>query len=1005
MATRFNQDSQAYKQREYKNGVNPNDTNASASQGLSQSTPSKSTSDTSKVPQTLQKIQSKPNVASHKKSVLEWFCQLPIGNKQLIALVAAQLISIVGLSVGARWLITTGLRSQLLNQASSEVTATESNINLKVNQTGLGFLSQSKNPAIVEAAQFYDRNRTLRPALRDQIKQTLQNEITTRNIEYATLVGRDFRIIANANTNRQGETFNPSNLVRQVFTSSKQIKANTIVSSAELARESPLPPGANYQDALIRYTLTPVYDPPTKNVIAVLISGDVVNRKLPIMAGILKDFGGGFSGIYLHKPTGEFVLTTSLDQGNAADLEQATPYVGLSDSSLLAAAASAPDGQVVTRRMTVGTQTYTMAAKAVPNLIVEGESGPTPVFSGSPVTILVRGTPETTLNNLLRQSLWQEGLVLLLALLVTSIWILILRRTITKPIQQLKQATQGFTEGDRSLRAKVFYPDEVGELAVSVNKMADSILTSEATLSEHASRQEAETKRTQQFTDATLQIRRSLNLEDIPKTAVKEVRKILKADRVVIYRFDSSWKGMIAAESVGSGWTQALEREIDDPCFRESYVEQYRDGRVRAIDNIYQAGLKDCHIKELEQFEVKANLVAPILKDNQLLGLLIAHQCSKPRVWQQSEIDLFMQLATQIGIALEQANLLEKIRVISQEQRQQKEALQHQLINLLNDVEEASRGNLTVRAEVTAGEIGTVADFFNAIIESLRQIVTSVKKTAAQVNVSVGKNEGAMRQLADTALNQAEEITRTLDSVEQMTLSIQAVADNARSAAIVASTAFTTVEAGGAAMDLTVQSILNLRSTVAETANKVRRLGESSQQISQVVSLINQIALQTNVLAINASIEAARAGEEGRGFAVVAEEIGQLAVQSGAATREIEPIVENIQRETSEVVKAMELGNTQVIEGTHLVEQTKKSLEQILDVSRQIDQLVQSISTATVSQARTSQAVTSLMKDIAKVSEHTSDSSRQISSSLQQTVEIAQQLQVSVDKFKVGAEN
>lgn len=349
MATRFNQDSQAYKPRQHKNGVNPNGANASSSH-LPQSASSKLTSDTSKVPpqntspQPLQKIQSSPSVTSlqKRKSVSEWFCQLPIGNKQLIALIAAQLISIVGLSVGARWLITTGLRTQLLNQASSEVTATESNINLKVNQTGLGFLSQSKNPAIVEAASLYAQSQTLPPALQNQIKQTLQNEINTRNIEYATLVGRDFRIIVNANANRRGETFNPSNLVRQVFTSSKQIKANTIVSSNELARESPLPPGSNYQDALIRYTLTPVYDPPTKNVIAVLISGDVVNRKLPIMAGILKDFGGGFSGIYLHKPTGEFVLTTSLDQGNAADLKQATPYVGLSDSSLLAAAVAAP---------------------------------------------------------------------------------------------------------------------------------------------------------------------------------------------------------------------------------------------------------------------------------------------------------------------------------------------------------------------------------------------------------------------------------------------------------------------------------------------------------------------------------------------------------------------------------------------------------------------------------------------------------------------------------------
>jgi methyl-accepting chemotaxis protein len=191
---------------------------------------------------------------------------------------------------------------------------------------------------------------------------------------------------------------------------------------------------------------------------------------------------------------------------------------------------------------------------------------------------------------------------------------------------------------------------------------------------------------------------------------------------------------------------------------------------------------------------------------------------------------------------------------------------------------------------------------------------------------------------------------------------------------------------------------------VAETAKKVKRLGESSQQISKVVSLINQIALQTNLLAINAGIEAARAGEEGQGFAVVAEEVGELAARSAAATKEIEQIVENIQQETASVVEAMELGTTQVVEGTHLVEDAKQSLSQILEVSRQIDALVQSISSATVSQVETSQTITELMKDIAKVSERTSDSTRRVAGSLQQTVEIAQELQASVGTFKVGTE-
>jgi twitching motility protein PilJ len=203
-------------------------------------------------------------------------------------------------------------------------------------------------------------------------------------------------------------------------------------------------------------------------------------------------------------------------------------------------------------------------------------------------------------------------------------------------------------------------------------------------------------------------------------------------------------------------------------------------------------------------------------------------------------------------------------------------------------------------------------------------------------------------------------------------------------------------------MDLTVQNILSLRETVGETAKKVKRLGESSQQISRVVSIINQIATQTNLLAINAGIEAARAGEEGEGFGVVAEEIGELAIRSAVATQEIEQIVENIQRETSEVVKAMEVGTTQVVEGTIIVEEAKQSLSQILDVSRQIDSLIQSISTATVSQVETSQTVSRLMQDISSVSQRSSDSSRLVAQSLKQTVEISHQLQKAVGTFKVS---
>jgi twitching motility protein PilJ len=361
-------------------------------------------------------------------------------------------------------------------------------------------------------------------------------------------------------------------------------------------------------------------------------------------------------------------------------------------------------------------------------------------------------------------------------------------------------------------------------------------------------------------------------------------------------------------------------------------------------------------------------------------------------------------LSKQDGSLQELEQARQQAEIFARQQQEKNENLQKELMELLGDVEGAASGDLTVRSQINEGEIGIVADFFNSIIESLRGIVSQVKQVATQVNTSIGDNQGAIVQLAEEALQQAEKIAKTLISVEKMTISIQEVANNAQTAAQVTQIASTKAETGGASMERTVISILQLRQTIDETAEKVKSLGDASQQISRVISLINQIAMQTNLLAINASIEAARAGEEGKGFAVVAEEVGELAAQSAQATKEVEKILAKIQKETAQVVEAMAIGKTQVVEGTRLAEDTKQSLEQIVEISRQIDRLVQSISGATVSQAETSQAVTQLMEQIARVSEHTSTASRKVSSSLEATVAIAQQLQASVDTFKTGDE-
>lgn len=339
----------------------------------------------------------------------------------------------------------------------------------------------------------------------------------------------------------------------------------------------------------------------------------------------------------------------------------------------------------------------------------------------------------------------------------------------------------------------------------------------------------------------------------------------------------------------------------------------------------------------------------------------------------------------------------------AEEQEQAKEDLQRQVIRLLDDVEGAARGDLTVQAEVTADVLGAVADSFNLTIQNLREIVQQVKDAARKVTKGSNDSESFARALSSDALRQAEELAVTLNSVQVMTDSIQRVAEAAREAEDVAHSASSTALKGGEAVERTVAGILQIRETVAETTRKVKRLAESSQEISKIVAVISQIASRTNLLALNASIEAARAGEAGRGFAIVADEVRQLADRAAKALKEIEQIVLQIQSETSSVMTAMEEGTQQVIDGTKRAEQAKRSLEDIIQVSNRIDALVRSIKADTVEQTETSRAVAQVMQSVELTAQETSQEAQRVSSALQNLVGVARDLLTSVERFRVEA--
>lgn len=363
--------------------------------------------------------------------------------------------------------------------------------------------------------------------------------------------------------------------------------------------------------------------------------------------------------------------------------------------------------------------------------------------------------------------------------------------------------------------------------------------------------------------------------------------------------------------------------------------------------------------------------------------------------------DEFGQMATSFNLMANKiATVTSDAQRRIEERERAREDLERQVIHLLDDVEGAARGDLTVRAEVTANVLGAIADAFNLTIENLREIVRQVKEAAQQVHQGSTDSELFARNQSSDALRMAEELAVTLNSVQMLTESIQRVADSAREAETVARSSSVTALRGGEAVEHTVEGILQIRETVSETTRKVKRLAEASQEISKIVALISNISTRTNMLALNASIHAARAGEAGRGFAIVADEVRQLADRSAKSLKDIEQIVLQIQTETSQVMTSMEEGLQLVFNVTERAEQAKGALDDIIQVSNRIDALVRSITADTVEQRENSRAVAQVMQSVELTAQETSQESQRVAGSLQNLVGIARDLLASVERFR-----
>jgi twitching motility protein PilJ len=328
------------------------------------------------------------------------------------------------------------------------------------------------------------------------------------------------------------------------------------------------------------------------------------------------------------------------------------------------------------------------------------------------------------------------------------------------------------------------------------------------------------------------------------------------------------------------------------------------------------------------------------------------------------------------------------------------ESLQRSVTEFLSTVSQIARGDLTLRGKVTNDALGNVVDSVNYMLDNMTKVLERIRKNALDVAGNANEILISAEQMASGATQQDQEITNTSSAVEELTVSMKQVSNNAEASAEAARRALDAAEQGNRAVRDTLEGMQRIRASVQATAKKIKSLGDRSLEISEIINVINDITEQTNLLALNAAIEAARAGEAGRGFAVVADEVRKLAEHSRTATKDIAALIKAIQAETNEAVVVMEEGTKEVEVGARLADQAGKALEAISSVVRQSAELVQEISLASKQQVRGTEGVANAMQIISNITRQTSQGARQTARTVEHMVKLSEQLNEALSQFR-----